>query len=562
MTLRQRRNNEPLVSCITIFLNAERFIEEAIESVLAQTYDNWELLLVDDGSTDDGTAIALRYAQKYPGKVRYLEHPGHRNLGMSASRNLGVRHAGGEYVAFLDADDVWLPLKLEEQVAILGSHPEVAMLYGRTRFWFAWTGNPEDAERDYLTNLGVEPDTLVKPPTLLTLTLRDESTVPSTCSVLVRREVLEGLGGFDETFREMYEDMIFYAKISFEAPVFVSGGCWDKYRQHPDKSCSFAQEKGEWHPFLPNPARGAYLRWLAGYLSERGAEGAGVWKVLQRELWPYDHPTLYRPVGLVKRLVRFMEGLSKSIARLVMPASIHRRLRARWRGHEHAPSPGEVRFGNLRRATPVSPDWGYDRGLPVDRYYIERFLALRARDVRGRALEIEDATYTRRFGGDRVTTSDVLHVVEGNPEATIIGDLTSADHIPSNTFDCIILTQTLHLIYDVRAAIETLHRILKPGGVALITFPAISQVSHYGAEDEENWSDYWCWGLTALSARRMVEEVFGEANVEAEAYGNVLTATSLLYGLAAEELRRGELDHRDPDYDVIVGIRAVKRETT
>src|SRR5918998_1607143 len=146
-------SSNPLVSCVIIFLNAERFIQEAIESVYAQTYDKWELLLVDDGSTDDSTQIALHYAEQYPEKVRYLNHPSHQNRGMSASRNLGISHAKGAYVAFLDADDVWLPNALQRQVAILGSNPEAGMVLGSAQYWYSWTGRPEDNERDFIDSV-------------------------------------------------------------------------------------------------------------------------------------------------------------------------------------------------------------------------------------------------------------------------------------------------------------------------------------------------------------------------------------------------------------------------
>lgn len=135
-----------------------------------------------------------------------------------------------------------------------------------------------------------------------------------------------------------------------------------------------------------------------------------------------------------------------------------------------------VRFGDFRRLVPFSREFGFDRGTPVDRFYIEWFLSCCEADIRGRVLEIGDNSYTKRFGGNRVTHSDVLHVQEGNPQATFIGDLTSAEHIPSDVFDCIILMQTLHLIYDMKAAMRTLYRILKPGGVLLATVPGISQL--------------------------------------------------------------------------------------
>src|SRR5215216_3945677 len=143
-------SKESLVSCIVTFLNTEGFLGEAIESVLAQTHENLELVLVDDGSTDGSTKVARRYAERFPEKVRYLEHEGHENRGAAASRNLGLRQARGEYIALLDADDVWLPNKLQEQVAILDSHPEVGMVYGLSQYWHSWTMSPEDAHRDHV----------------------------------------------------------------------------------------------------------------------------------------------------------------------------------------------------------------------------------------------------------------------------------------------------------------------------------------------------------------------------------------------------------------------------
>jgi len=171
-------------------------------------------------------------------------------------------------------------------------------------------------------------------------------------------------------------------------------------------------------------------------------------------------------------------------------------------------------------------------------------------------LEIGDDSYTRRFGGSRVKFGDVLHVTEDNPRATIVADLTRANHLPSDAFDCIIFTQTLHLIYDVRSAIRTLHRILKPGGVLLATFPGISQIS------QDEWGGHWNWALTTISAQRLFEEAFPAANVEIEAHGNVLAATSFLHGLAAEELSQKELNYHDPSYEVLIALRAVKPETT
>jgi SAM-dependent methyltransferase len=220
------------------------------------------------------------------------------------------------------------------------------------------------------------------------------------------------------------------------------------------------------------------------------------------------------------------------------------------------PPVGRVRFGSLRRLRPISPDWGAERGKPIDRYYIERFLTLNEGDIQGRVLEIGGNTYTRAFGGERVIQSDVLHVAESLPQVTILGDLTNADHIPSNSFDCVILTQTLQAIYDVRAAIATVHRILKPGGVVLATVPGISKISRY---DMDRWGYYW--SFTTASMRYLFTELFPAAKVEVEAHGNVLVAIAFLHGLASSELRARELEARDPDFEVLITIRGVKAGT-
>src|ERR1700693_2867751 len=170
-----RSVTEALVSATIAFLNAEKFLAETIESVLAQTYPKWELFLVDDGSTDGSSQIARDYAARHADRVRYLEHPGHENRGKSASRNLGLRHARGRYVTWLDADDVWLPGRLANHVPLLEAHPEAAMLYGPTLVWFSWSGKPEDQSKDYPTQTGVPPNTLVNPPVLANTFIRSEA---------------------------------------------------------------------------------------------------------------------------------------------------------------------------------------------------------------------------------------------------------------------------------------------------------------------------------------------------------------------------------------------------
>ena len=222
-------------------------------------------------------------------------------------------------------------------------------------------------------------------------------------------------------------------------------------------------------------------------------------------------------------------------------------------GRRPPPPLGRVRFGDFDRTSPISPDFGFDRGTPVDRYYVEAFLAAHSGDIRGRALEVGDASYCRRFGTG-IVRQDVLHVAKDYPGATIVGDLSVPGVLPQGAFECLVVTQTLHLIYDMRAAIAEMHRALKPGGVLLLTCPGISQV------DRGDWGPTWFWSITRPAAERMFADVFGAANVAVEARGNVYAAVCFLEGLALEELDAAKLEVPDASYPVVVTVRARKPE--
>ena len=251
--------------------------------------------------------------------------------------------------------------------------------------------------------------------------------------------------------------------------------------------------------------------------------------------------------------------ISRGVARL--PAGVRRRLRAA--NHRLNVAVGRRRrlsvrtpdMGELRRTEPFSRRWGNDRGRAVDRYYIDRFLRSHQADIRGRTLEVANRAYTDRFGTG-VEIADVLHVEGGNPLATIVGDLADETTLPANAFDCFILTQTLQSIYDVRAAVRTVHRILTPGGVVLASVPGISQIVH---PDYETWGDYW--RFTAHAVERLFSEAgFAPGDLEVRAHGNVMAATAFLFGLASRELTAQELDVDDGDnYQLLITVRGVKR---
>jgi glycosyltransferase involved in cell wall biosynthesis len=272
-----RNEAPPTVSVVVIFKNPGAFLSDAIESLRAQTLTNWELLLVDDGSSDGSSELAQTIAGREPGRIRYLEHNGHANRGMSASRNLGIAHASGDFIAFLDADDKLVATALEDEVAILRAHPRVGMVYGPLEYWYGWTGRAEDEERDFVHPVGVDTDQIYEPPELIGLFIQNIAFAPS--GMLLRRELVLEVGGFEDSFRDLYEDQVFAAKICRTTPVYISGRCWYRYRQHPDSCCLTAERDGRL-----DSSREPFLRWLLAYLEQEGLAGGDAWRLVVREL--------------------------------------------------------------------------------------------------------------------------------------------------------------------------------------------------------------------------------------------------------------------------------------
>ena len=276
-------NDRVRVSIVTPFLDAGSFLEEAIESVRAQTFQEWELLLVDDGSSDGSTAIAQRYAAALPGKIHYLAHADRENRGASASRNLGIRHAVGEYLAFLDADDVYLPDKVKAQVRILDRVKDAQVLYAATEYWHSWAGT-SNTPRDWIWHPhGVDIGKVIQPPQALVSFLADGGTVPCMGSMLARRGAVVAAGGWEDSFRTICTDQVFHAKLTLQLPVIFVDECWDRYRQHAASSCHRVAAAGQTETtFL------TYLRWLEQYLTDRRATDTAVWSALRKALRSYE----------------------------------------------------------------------------------------------------------------------------------------------------------------------------------------------------------------------------------------------------------------------------------
>jgi glycosyltransferase involved in cell wall biosynthesis len=481
------------------------FLAEALDSVRQQTRAAAEVIVVDDGSTDDIDAVLNAYPE-----VRVIRQ---QNRGLSAARNTGLRNATGEFVLFLDADDRLLPRAIEAGAGALSKRPGCAFAYGRFRYFGA--GGTVTPRKPRLVS--EDPFTA----------MLAQNYIAMHATVVYRRDVLLACGGFDERLKAC-EDYDVYLRLSRDHPIAAHDEFVAEYRQH-DESMSrdpvrmlrsvFTVLDAQ-RPFITSPERqrafrSGRIRWQQWYAR----------RVLKSS--PLD-ALRYSVLNPKAMLLWLVPGIGRRVAR---------RWR-RWRDRK-------IDFGSFRRLTPISDDFGADRGTPIDRYYIEAFLQRNAAGIRGNVLEIGDDHYTKTYGSG-VTRADVLNI-DPSPNATIVADLADGDVIRSGQFDCVIVTQTLQYVLDVEKAVATLARIVKPGGVVLATVPGITQLSR------DEWADLWCWSFTPLSARKLFERHFGAVIVEA--HGNVLTSVSFLEGVPSAALTEAELAQHDPQYPMLITVR-------
>ncbi|MGY1711373.1 glycosyltransferase family 2 protein [Geodermatophilus sp. SYSU D00758] len=519
----------PRVSVVVTTYDQARFLGEALASVARQTVPAAEVVVVDDGSSDDpGSVVAGR-----PG-VRLVRRP---NGGPAAARNTGLRETHEPYVLFLDADDLLTPFAIEAGLRCFEQHPEAGFVYGAHRVTDG-SGRPT-GPRLYAPAVGDPRAAMLR-----------INVIAMHGAVLYRRDLLEEVGGFDEDLRRC-EDYDLYLRLLQRRPMASHPVETALYRRHGGNATDDVREvlraalrvHGR---YRPGAADGGERRraWREGRRTWRevyariaaGAEGTRGGSQLRKGI-AAARVAPVTTLGLAART-----GAQRAAGRA--PARAAQLLTGRPRGV------GRVRLGDLDRVRPVSREFGYDRGTPVDRHYIEKFLERHGRDVAGRVLEVGDAAYSERFGGDRVAVQDVLHVHAGNPAATIVGDLGDPGVLPPGAFDCIVLTQTMHLVYDLRAAARQLAAALRPGGVLLVTVPGISPV------DRDEWGAHWYWSLTPQALTRLLTERFAPELVSVEGFGNVYAATTFLQGLALEEVDRAKLDVADPAFPVVVAARA------
>ena len=296
-----------LVSVTIPIYNAERFLNETIKSVFAQTYTEWELLLVDDGSTDQSTEIARSWVMQYPEKFFHLQHAGKGNHGASATRNLGARTSRGEFLAFLDADDIWLPNKLEENIRSMREHPEAGFLFNRTEYWYEWDPEGNNHQQNYTPPLA--PDGKVYfPPSLLPQSYPlGPYGSPCPCSFVMRRSAFSRIGGFEEYFNpttfQMYDDIAFMAKVYLHVPVYVCAECLEKNRCNQS---SMSRQKVTVR--REEAARRFYFHWLREYLQRHSFSDGTIWRAVRRESWFYVFP-----LPVAKFIRRTINGIRRRI---------------------------------------------------------------------------------------------------------------------------------------------------------------------------------------------------------------------------------------------------------
>jgi glycosyltransferase involved in cell wall biosynthesis/SAM-dependent methyltransferase len=535
------------VALVITSYNHGHFLADAIESALAQTRSFGEIIVVDDGSNDDTAEVAARYPS-----VRCIRQS---NQGLAAARNTGLRAAVSTFIVFLDADDRLHSIAVEEGLNCFRANPTAAFVYGRFRYikpsGVAEPAKPlhdcgKDAYSEFLRGNFVE----------------------MHATVMYRRETITALGGFDEKLRAC-EDYELYLKLARAHPLAGHDAVVADYVLHDANMSSDARlmlitsldvlKRQRPHIAGDSLKREAYkagLRnWQECYGSKLGKQ------IIRRYRSGAPRSVVARDLLLLlTRAPHAVIERRSMIARVILrvtlpylPFPIRSRLMRRWTQLSYRPRPGKVLLGDLRRLEPLSREFGIERGTPIDRYYIDAFLAAHAPDIRGRVLEIGDSYYTRRHGGERVTVSDVLNVYAAGGDTTIVSDLATGAGIPDNAFDCLIVTQTLHLIRDVPAGIRTLYRVLKPGGVVLLTVPGtISQL------EQGQWRSTWYWGFGPLAIEELFGAMFPQTHLDFKVHGNVLASIAFLQGLAAEELTQKELDHYDELYPLLITVRAVK----
>jgi glycosyltransferase involved in cell wall biosynthesis len=528
----RRVPEQQTVAIVVNTYNQAHFLHDSLQSCIQQSARPSEILVVDDGSDDKPEEIAA----SFPGVAIHRQE----NAGLSTARNAGLARVSSEFVVFLDADDRLTPAAIEAGLECFACDPDAWLVYGAYRVIDA---SGRAASPILQEQLGTQP--------FLDL-LRGDNIIAMHGAVMYRTDRLRSIGGFDEKLR-LCEDYDLYLRIARRGRIASHDCCVAEYRHYEgnasrDKSMMLAvagsvvrtRAAEDQSREADVAARLGQKQLIRHYAPEIFVAGG---KSIVREGWSWETAKMMLKAAQMAPLASLITVMSRGMKAVVrcFPRSIGRHFgEVLW-----VPEIGSVQFGDLGRSRPISREFGYDRGKPIDRYYIERALQDCAALIRGRILEVGGRDYTRLFGGDKVESSDVLDIDKANPVATIVADLSVVGTLPEAAFDCIVLTQTLQLIYAVRDAVENLFRALAPGGTLLVTVPGISPIGRHELGN-------WYWTFTERSMEMLLGDRFGEENVQVQSYGNVFAAICFLTGLSVTEVETKKLEYRDASYPVTV----------
>ncbi|MCC5928144.1 MAG: glycosyltransferase [Cyclobacteriaceae bacterium] len=543
MTNENTFSDKPIVSVVIPCYNHAHYLPDAVQSVREQTYRHTEIIVVDDGSKDHTRDYCLSQSD-----IIYVYQ---ENQGLSAARNKGIDYARGAFLVFLDADDLLFPEGIEINLQYVLAHPKCGFVSGGHIKSDLISGQPF-VEQDYQPVYENHYQALLQ-----------GNYIGMHAAVMYQVHVFDDL--IYDTSMKACEDYDLYCKIARQYPVVCHDKLIANYRLHSSNMSgniplmleNVLKVLDRQRPFIKTSEASIALK-----------RGKKVWKEYYCEqLWKkYHNDEQKKPISHDELLLllkydkkKYMKYLLKRSklylvywAESLMPVFLARFLRRKGILNRGILLPNTIDGGHFERFEPFSRSYGFDRGGPIDRFFIERFLRSNAHSVKGRVLEIGDNEYTLMIGGNNVEISDILHVNENNKKATFIGDLSDAPGLPSDAFDCVILTQTLHLIWDVKDALETCKRVLKKGGCLLLTVPGISQI------EVGEWATTWYWSFTDRSIKKFMNETFGEGNYELEVFGNAYLASAFLFGAGQGEVDPRFYDLQDPYYQMLICVKAVK----
>jgi Glycosyl transferase family 2 len=482
----------PMVSCVMIFLDGAAFIDEAIRSVVGQQgFDDWELVLIDDGSTDASTGIARRWAASDPDRIRYLEHPGHANLGMSASRNAGITAARGRHVAFLDCDDVWLPCLLAHCARVLRAHPDAAVVIGGTWRWYGWSGVPSDAARDHRMDLPAAAlRATIEPPALLDAIYRtpDAWRVPAMCSVLIARDALKEIGALDATFHGLYEDQVLYTKLALHLRAVIDPRPIALYRQHPASACEVSVDTGTWQRAGPSAPIDRFLHWMEQYVESATGAGSAETAIVQRNIEHYAH------------WIEPAQEERPSWARRNVPVPIRRVVRRARRA--------------VRRD--VNPS--------IIGVWSEQFLGPAVASMNGSVLVV---TPLGRGGEPWV---EDLPAASLPPGARTRHDVWPSVVAAAARFDHVVVPLRAAPAVSTRQLFAKVAGLLRAGGTAVLVLPGDAVDAEVTAEPPP------------------------DARVTVETFGNAVTAQAVADDVPADAVVGAAIDHHDPAVPVLAAV--------